>query len=192
MVEQRRPAFAVVVGEPGLGKTRLITEAAARAAGADVHWGGCLSYGEGITYWPVTQIVKEAAGIVAGDEVATVSEKLDALIDRLPTTDVDQLRTIASALSNLVGAPTTPRGTYATTEISQAELHWGIRRAFELLATERPLVLVLEDIHWAEPTLVELMLSLLAAEAPILLLSSARPELGDAHPQLLLTRERGA
>ena len=190
VVDDGSAAFAVVVGEPGLGKSRLLAEAGARAAGGEVHWGACLSYGEGITYWPVTQIVKGAAGILAGDDVPVVSAKLDALIDRLPTSDVDQLRTIASALANLVGAPTTPRGTYVTTEISQAELHWGIRRALELMASLRPLVLVLEDVHWAEPTLVELMLSLLSTDAPLLILASARPELGDVHPQLLVSGER--
>jgi class 3 adenylate cyclase/tetratricopeptide (TPR) repeat protein len=179
------PALAILVGEPGLGKTRLLSEVAERADGADVHWGGCLSYGEGITYWPITQIVKGAAGILASDSREVTSAKLDALIDTLPISDVDQLRTIASALANLVGAPTTPRGTYVTTDLSQAELHWGVRRVCELLATLQPLVLVFEDLHWAEPTLVELMESLLEVDAPVLVLASARPELAETHERLV-------
>src|SRR5262249_53649510 len=187
--ETRSPALAVVVGEPGLGKTRLISELTARAEGADVRVGSCLSYGEGITYWPVVQIMRDAAGILVGDPVHVVSEKLDALLDLLPTNDLDQLRTIASTLSNLLGAPTTPRGSYTTTEISQAELHWGIRRTIELLASRQPLVLVLEDLHWAERTFVELVESIGDVDAPVLVLASTRPELADTHPQLLVERD---
>jgi class 3 adenylate cyclase len=183
-------AFAIVVGEPGLGKSRLVSEIAARAEGAEVRVGGCLSYGEGITYWPVAQIVRTAAGILAGDGGPVVSTKLDALLNRLAVDDLDQLRTIASAASNLVGAQTTPRGTYATTQISQAELHWGIQRLFELLAAQRPLVLLLEDLHWAEPNLIELLESLLEAQAPLFVLATARPEITDMHPGLVVEGDR--
>ena len=85
-------------------------------------------YGEGITYWPVTEIVKSAAGILQSDDRATIAGRLDDFLKTLPTDDLDELRTIAAALSNLIGIPTTPRGTYAAGEISQGELHWGIRR----------------------------------------------------------------
>ena len=127
------------------------------------------------------QIVRDAAGILASDGGPVVSAKLDALLAALDLDDPDQLRTIASAVSNLVGAPTTPRGTYVTTQISQAELHWGIQRLFELLAAQRPLLLLLEDLHWAEPTLVELVESLLTAQAPLLVLATARPEIARRH-----------
>src|SRR4029453_3674595 len=122
-----------------------------------VHWGRCLSYGEGITYWPITEIFKQAAGILRSDHRATVAARLHKFLAALATEDVDELRTIAAALSNLIGIPTTPRGTYASSEISQAELHWGIRRTLPLLATERPTAVVIEDLHWAEPTLLELI-----------------------------------
>ncbi len=180
------PALAIIVGEPGLGKTRLLHEVTARIDGADVLTGGCLPYGEGITYWPVVQIMRDAAGIHLGDPVDVVSTKLDVLLDSLPIDDLDQLRTIASTLSNLLGAPTTPRGSYTTTDISQAELHWGIRRILELFASRRPLLLVLEDLHWAEPTFIELVESLRDLEGPVFVLASARPELGDTRPQLLV------
>ena len=183
-----KPGFAIVVGEPGLGKSRLLHEVSARAEGADVHVGNCLPYGEGITYFPIVQILREAAGILVSDPIEVVSAKLDVFLDRLPLDDLDQLRTIASTLSNLLGAPTTPRGSFATTDISQAELHWGIRRIFELLASQRPLLIVLEDLHWAEPTLIELVESLGDLDGPVLLLASARPELGDTQPNLLVER----
>ena len=186
VTETRKPALAVVSGEPGLGKTRLLSELAVRAEGASVRVGPCLPYGEGITYWPIVQIVRDAAGIVVGDPVELVSSKLDTLLDSLPLDDPDQLRTIASTVSNLLGAPTTPRGSYTTTDISQAELHWGIRRVFELLATSSPLLLVLEDLHWAEQTFVELVESLIELEGPVLVVASTRPELADTHPHLLV------
>ena len=181
-----RPAVATLLGAPGIGKTRLLADFAERAAETgNVHWGRCLSYGEGITYWPVTEIVKDAAGILHTDDSAETSAKLGALLRRLSVDDPDELRTMAAALANLVGEPETPEGTYTAAQISQAELHWGIRRMLELLANERPLVLVFEDLHWAEPTLLELVRFVAQAAAPILVVGSARPELTERAPDFV-------
>ena len=153
----------------------------------DVHWGKCLSYGEGITYWPVTEIFKSAAGILQSDDRETIAARLDTFLESLPSDDSDELRTIASALSNLIGIPTTPRGTYTTSEISQTELHWGIRRALQLLAAEQPTAMIIEDLHWAEPTLLELI-SYIATDdvdAPLALICSARSELAEVAPGFL-------
>ena len=183
---QGRRLVAAVVGAPGIGKSRLLRELTGELQReASVLFGRCLSYGEGITYWPITDIVKGAAGILQSDDGETASAKLGALLESLPTRDADALRTMAAAVSNLVGVPTTPRGTYAAAEISQAELHWGIRRLLEELATQRPLVLVVEDLHWAEPTLLDLIRFVAegAQQAPLLILASGRPELLDSgHP----------
>jgi class 3 adenylate cyclase/ATP/maltotriose-dependent transcriptional regulator MalT len=185
---ERRVALATVIAPAGVGKSRLLAEVAARLEDeADVHWGRCLAYGEGITYWPVIEIVKDAAGIKSSDEPEIVSAKLGELLECLPTSDTDTLRAIASTLANLLGAPTSPRGTYVTEAITQNELHWGIRSLFELVAQGRPQLLVLEDLHWAEPTLLELLSYVLAGRtaAPVLIIASARPELLESDAEML-------
>ncbi|MDQ3874352.1 MAG: hypothetical protein M3322_02205, partial [Actinomycetota bacterium] len=152
--------------------------------------GRCLSYGEGITYWPVIEMVKEAAGMLQSDEPAATSDKLDRLLQGLPTRDQDELRTIAAGVASLVGAQTAASRTDPRTQLTQAELHWGIRRVLELLAAGEPLTLVFEDLHWAEPTLLELIRFLLEGSGPILVVCSARPELADAHAEFAAAGER--
>src|SRR5205085_384975 len=115
-------------------------------------WGRCLSYGEGITYWPVIEILEGAAGILKSDDKPTASAKADAFLSRL-TNDADQLRTMENALVSLLGLAEADEAR----QLSQAEVHWGVRRTLELAAATRPLVLVFEDLHWAEPTLFELL-----------------------------------
>jgi class 3 adenylate cyclase/tetratricopeptide (TPR) repeat protein len=188
LVGDRFAGLAAIVGAPGVGKSRLLHELVGRLEGRfDVHLGKCLSYGEGITYWPVMEIFKSAAGIMQSDDRETSAARLDGFLEALPTQDLDELRTIASALSNLVGIPTTPRGTYATSGISQAELHWGIRRTLQLMAGEQPTAVVVEDLHWAEPTLLELISYILGdgLDVPLLIVGTARPELADTAPGFL-------
>ncbi len=162
-----RPATAVVLAEAGTGKTRLLA-AFAEQAGAPVHWGRCLSYGEKGQYAPVAELLT-AAG----------SEEAVAAASR----ETDGLRTIAAALDAVLGSGA------AAEEITQGELHWGIRRALEI-ATEVPTILAFEDLHWAGPALVELLGRLEASDRPFLILGSARPEVADSHPSLVARSDR--
>src|SRR5919204_2017789 len=189
----RLPGLAFVTGLPGIGKSGLLHELAARIAGdGEVHWGGCLPYGEGITYWPVMEIIKDAAGILQSDDTTAIAARLGGLLEGFGIEDVEELRTMAAAVSNLLGVATTPRGTYQAAQITQAELHWGIRRVLQLLARDRPIALMFEDLHWAEPTLIELIQFILQdqADVPLLVLASGRPEAAEAHPGLVREGDR--
>ncbi len=192
VIADERRALCTVVAEPGVGKSRLLSEFEARApADARVYRARCLPYGEGITYWPVSEVVKRAAGILQSDEADVVAGKLDFFLRSLPTESPDDLRTVAAAISNLVGASRTPAGTYAAEPITKAELHWGTRRLLELLSQNQPLVVVFEDLHWADETLLELLRFLVDGDTPaaLLILGTARPELGERTPAIFVEGE---
>jgi class 3 adenylate cyclase/tetratricopeptide (TPR) repeat protein len=188
----RRRALCTVIAEPGVGKSRLLTEFEGRVSGdARVYRARCLPYGEGITYWPVSEVVKRAAGILQTDEGDVVAGKLEFLLRHLPTKRMDELRTVAAAVANLVGASRTPAGTYTAEPITKAELHWGIRRLLELLSQREPLVVAFEDLHWADETLLELLRFLADGDDPgaLLILGTARPELRERSPAILVEGE---
>jgi len=180
---RRRPALARLLGPPGIGKSRLLQEFAAGSEASAVYWGRCLSYGDGITYWPVTEMLRDAAGIFISEEPNTVSAKLAAFVGSLGVSDAIDSRTLTTALGTLIGSlPSTPHaGSHV--QIERSELHWAIRRLFELLARRRPIALVFEDLHWAEPTMLDLVRYIAdGADGPILVLGSARPELVETQP----------
>jgi class 3 adenylate cyclase/tetratricopeptide (TPR) repeat protein len=164
-ISGRRCLLAPIVGEPGVGKSRLVHEVSAGLAGrATMLAGRCLSYGEGITFWPLVEIVRQAAGICDEDSPQEARER----IGRLTTPEVAER---VAAVVGLGG------------EIAAAELGWAVRRLFEGLARERPLVVIVDDAHWAEPALLDLLEQVAeSAAAPMLLLCPARPELLRARP----------
>ena len=165
-VTDRTPRLRVVVGEAGLGKSRLIAEFLTRsAARATVLRGRCLSYGQGITYWPLREIVAEAAGWTEDDTAAQGLTRLEGLLAGQPDAAV-----VADRVGQLLGL--------TATSSSRPEAFRAVQRLLEELVRWRPLVVVVDDLHWAEPTLLDLLDHLATATAgPLLLLGGARPEL---------------
>ena len=161
-VRDRRGYLVTVFGPAGIGKTRLAKELAASVAGeAAVLTGRCLSYGEGISYWPIREMVNEATG-------------------ERPLADLLAGEDDANAVASRVAAAI---GVNESAGLAE-ETFWAIRRLFEALALRKPLVLVFEDLHWAEPTLLDLVEHVpdSSRDAPILLFCLARPELLDKRP----------
>ena len=180
------PILVTILGNAGVGKTRLLDELTERLDGkATVYRGRCLSYGEGITYWPIIDVIKSAAGILQSDEDAVMSTKVRAFLHGLETADDDEIRTMAAAVGNLVGVAGVGQGSHDTGQITQAELHWGIKRVFQLLTARSPVAMFLEDLHWAEPTLINLVRFLCepaGPPAPLLVVATARPDFFEKEP----------
>lgn len=169
--------LVTIVGEPGVGKSRLVAEFVARVGTrARVVHGTCLPYGEDITYWAVVQIVRELAGIKDEHSPADARLRIDAHVTLLPNREVVATR-IAQLLGLTDGAATAEETAAAIGDFLAA----GTR--------SQPLVVFVDDIQWAEPTLLDLLAGLPAAiaAAPILLLSLARPELLEHRPEWQVT-----
>jgi len=144
-VAKRSPELVTVLGPAGVGKSRLVAEfLASTAAQATILKGRCLPYGDGITYWPLREIVHAAAGITDADGAAEAMIKLREILDDAPDADL-----IARRVGIAIGLE--------SEAAPQEELFWAIRKLLEHLARQRPLVTVWEDIHWAEPTLLDLL-----------------------------------
>ena len=159
-----------VLGQAGVGKTRLVAEAVG-GLDAAVLRGRCLSYGEGITFWPVAEVVHQAAGTIDTDSPAEATAKL-----RRRLGDADDADHIAGRVAQLIGLEATP--------VPAEEAAWAFRRLLEVLAGPGTLVVVLDDLHWAEPTLLDLVehVADYVRAAPILLVAIARPELLEQRP----------
>jgi predicted ATPase/class 3 adenylate cyclase len=160
-----------VLGQAGVGKTRLVGEALLGMDGATLLRGRCLPYGDGITLWPVAEIVRRAAGMVDTDPPSEARAKLLRLLG-----DAGDAGHVAARIGQLIGLDA---GSGAAEEAA-----WAVRRFLEVLAARGPLVVVLDDLHWAEPTLFDLVehVADYARTAPILLVTAARPELLEERP----------
>ena len=158
LAAERRCGVVTIVGPAGIGKSRLVREIVTELdATATVMSGRCLPYGAGITYWPLVELVRDLGGLETVAQSLASSEDGDDVIERL-------------------------RGIVAQSDRvdSNDEVFWAVRRLFEELARTRPVVVCLEDLHWAEPTMFDLIEYLSTfASGPIALLCNGRPELLD-------------
>jgi class 3 adenylate cyclase/tetratricopeptide (TPR) repeat protein len=169
-VRDRRASLVTIYGDPGVGKSRLAREFVAGLEGATVLFGRCLPYGEGVTYWPLAEMVKASAGITDSDPLDEAQQKLR---------DSCEDDAVADLLGLAVGVLEAVEG-----ERNQQEITWAARAWAEQLADAQPLVLVFEDVHWGEEPFLELVEHLAAwvREAPLFMICLARPELLDVHP----------
>jgi class 3 adenylate cyclase/tetratricopeptide (TPR) repeat protein len=172
---ERQPQLVTVVGVPGIGKSRLVYELS-QAVDREpelISWrqGRCLPYGDGVTFWALGEIVKAQAGILEGDTADVADVKLrEAVTDEW----------VRSHLRPLVGLTVDAVGEGDRRE--EAFTAW--RRFFEGIAAERPLVFVLEDLHWADENLLDFVDHLVdwASGVPMLVVCTARPELLERRP----------
>jgi len=160
-----------LLGPAGIGKSRLVEEfLSGLGSDAEVLRGRCLPYGEGITYFPVIEAIKQAAGLADFDLPDVVEEKVCSVLEGDEHKDL-----VCRHVSQLMGVAEATAG---------EETFWAIRRFFEAVARERPLVLVFDDIHWGEPTFLDLVEHIAdwSRGSSILLLCMARSELLDLRP----------
>ena len=169
-VRDRRAQLVTIFGEPGLGKTRLVTEFAAGLERVTALTGRTLPYGEGVTYWPLASMIKASAGITDDDPANEAFEKLRVCCESEAVADL-----LAVALG-VLGA--------AEGERTPEQLKWAALSWCEQLADAQPLVLVFEDVHWAEEPLLDLIEHLARSlrSVPVLIVALARPELLDSRP----------
>jgi class 3 adenylate cyclase len=168
VAETRAPHLVTITGDAGVGKTRLVREFWEQLGGKTPEplrrTGRCLPYGQGITYWPLGEILKEHFGILETDPPDDVRLRLGEPTILGLTLGLD----VAGGLHPLA---------------VRDRLHAGWVDFVETLAAERPLVVLIEDIHWAEPALLDLLDRLLTdVRGPLFLIATARPELFDLRP----------
>jgi class 3 adenylate cyclase len=173
VVESKECHLLTVLGEAGVGKSRLVQEFA-REVGAEatVLRGGCLPYGEGITYWPLAEVVRDILDKEGSMDAETSSAAIAALLPHEERADL-----IADLISEALGLS-------GTNVAGSEQTFWAVRRLFECIAQARPLVVVFDDLQWAEPTFIDLVdyVADHTRDAPVLLLCVARPELFDSRP----------
>ena len=169
-VRDERATLVTIYGDPGVGKSRLVREFVAGLDRALVLSGRCLPYGEGVTYWPLAEMVKASAGITDDDPLEEAQKKIRECCED---------EAVADILALAVGVLEAVEG-----ERGQQEITWAARAWAEQIAESQPLVLVFEDVHWGEEPLLELVEHLAAwvREQPLLILCIARPELLDVRP----------
>ncbi len=185
VVREERPHFVTVLGEPGIGKSRLVAEFEGSVLNeALVLHGRCLPYGEVLGYWALAEILKEATGITATDDRETTYRKLGDLVAQVigQTEAVWDPREITRHLALLSGLEIDMNQSAALAD--QSALHVSVRRFIEALAHSQPLIVLLEDLHWADDALLDLIEFMAARvhDVPLLILVQARPELLEKRP----------
>jgi class 3 adenylate cyclase/tetratricopeptide (TPR) repeat protein len=179
VIREREPQLVTLVGVPGIGKSRLVYELFQTIETGHhglVYWrhGRSLPYGEGVTFWALGEMVKAQAGVLESDSSEQAAEKLRAAVDRFVVEPADAAW-VERHLRPLAGLETAE----ARTDDRRDEAFAAWRRYIDAIADDRPLVLVFEDLHWADDALLDFVAYLVdrAGGVPVLIVCTARPEL---------------
>jgi class 3 adenylate cyclase/tetratricopeptide (TPR) repeat protein len=166
--EASRCRLATILGAPGMGKSRLVDEFVHTLGDqVSVARGRCLSHGRGVTFWPIVEIARQTAGILDDDAPELARAKIAELVGDQEVTE---------RLASVIGL--------STAQFPVEEGFWGVRKFLESLCEPCPLVVLIEDVHWAETTMLDLLEHVLsAAEAPLLMICTARPEFFEIRPE---------
>jgi class 3 adenylate cyclase/tetratricopeptide (TPR) repeat protein len=170
--EERICHLFTILGVAGVGKSRLVEEfIGALGDQAQLAMGRCLAYGHGITYWPVVEAIRQGVGISEGDPPEAVVARLREVLESEP--EVERVTAVVGGLLGIADSPPAPD-----------EMFWAIRKTFEALARTKPLILVFDDVHWGEPTFLDLIEHMAdwTRDAPIQLIVMARAELLEKRP----------
>ncbi len=176
-----RARMVAIVGDAGAGKSRLLWEFYKYLDGIqDLRWwhqGRCLSYGEGVAYWALAEMVRARAGILEEEDADTSRNKLKATVEE-HVADERERRLVEPRLAHLLGLE-------QRSASDRADLFSGWRLFLERLADQAPVILAFEDLQWADSGLLEFIDYLLewSADHPVFVLAIGRPELLDARPQ---------
>ena len=190
--ERRVPRLVLISGPAGVGKSRLGWEFDKYIDGlAERVWwhrGRCLSYGEGVAFWALAEIVRQRMGIGEEDPAGVAADKLREGLDRFIPDDAEQAY-VGARLGRLLGVPF---GGDAGVSLAREELFAGWRLFFERLAAEGPVALLIEDAQYADAGLLDFLDHLIdwVRDLPVFLLVFARPELGQARPGFGAGRNR--
>ncbi len=171
-VASGRSHLVTVLGPAGAGKSRLVAEFLhSIGERATVVHGRCVSYGDGITFWPVVQILRQALKLSGGESDELTRHALTQLLG-----DSREGAQAVEVLLPFLGKAGDPGG--------RDQTFWAVARLLEAVALRQPVVVTVDDLHWAEPTLLELLVRVQEdmADLPMLLVCQARPELIDEHP----------
>ena len=176
----RSPHLATIIGEPGVGKTRLLSEFA-ETLGTDARLlaGRCLPYGESVTFRPLGEILSAETGVLESDPPDLALEKIDKLVESIRPHEPHDRQRRSAALASTLGLALED-GPLASLDPGEVlrELVIAWRELLMALAEDQPLVMVIEDIHWADPTMLDVLEELAAfLEGPVLILCATRPEL---------------
>jgi class 3 adenylate cyclase/tetratricopeptide (TPR) repeat protein len=178
--EERKAHLVSVSGIAGIGKSRLFWEFFKFVDGLPqrtlFHRGRCLAYGEGVTYWALADMVRMRCRIAEDEEPASAMTKLDATLSEY-VLDEEERRFVEPRVAHLLGLEARQAG-------EREELFGAWRLFFERLSDADPVVMVFEDMHWADPSLLDFVEYLLewARDHPLYVLTLTRPELSERRP----------